>query len=1068
MQIGKLPLGVIMAMAAVSPVWGADFYLDGLYYNKLSDSTVEVTYPTGAVEESGQYSDPNAYGSTYEGNIVIPETVENDKVTYTVVRIGDNAFRGAFVAGKAKDLLSVSIPETVTEIGYKAFIYRRTLKSVNIPSHLEKLGDYAFMLNQALASDLVLPGTLKNTGFQTFHSCGKIEQIKLEEGIEEIGRECFTYCSWLEYSDRANGVKFTTVPSTVKKIGTGAFTGCNYIRNFVVPDNVEWDENPKWQGFDGCQRLETVSLGTGIKSIGNYCFRGTLVKEFTVRTTVTYFDQQAFMECPNMEKIVIEPSETTLRGFSNRVWENSKKKLKTLHLGREVSPFMFSNQDELTDVTVLGDKVLETPTFPDAVYENAVLTVPAGMKAEFAAHEQWGKFKKITDGTEAWLEDVTFNCVADDGIIYVHPRRIAGLMPQFTPVDAATWNNVQYALTDAGTAKDDMIASLYTVNYWKPERVKFPELQGYRTGECKLTVTVTPPAGVTADPFVKEFTVKVVDPDRTERENGYVDGTIILNEEWFGHTNGSLNYLTEDDEVIYQAYERENPGMAFGATSQYGTIWGDKLIVASKQHADGGDPLIGGGRLVIADAKTLKRLGSLDYLKWGDEEKGGDGRAVTGATPNKIYVGTSAGIYVVSIADPTAPEVVGKIAAGSSDESDLYNGQVGDMVTTADHAYAIQQNTGVIIIDVNTDEVVKIIQDTNVQGITQSLDGRVWYATIDGDGCSNFKAIDPETLEPGETVVIPATFGRVTCGWGAWRSTQFFGSQADNELWFVTGGSSIAGGSNGGYFRYRIGDDPADLEPLFNLNDVQGETEFGETVNQMTYGTSRFDARNNRLIVLTTYKGAASGQYRENWIHYVDGTTGEITNTFHLEPYYWFQSLPIFPDKHDAELRGDKEAVEVTTDKEVDLRDYVTDADNLDANIRFAAAPEAAAEAGDAIAEFALNGSRLTVKPVKEGQTNFLFTAESNGRPVTLSLPVTVKNVTGIDDVIAAHGIVTVRGNRLYVNGYNGCDFNLYNPAGVCVASFTADSDDYVAEFSLAAGVYVLRGDNLSMKIALN
>lgn len=672
-------------------------------------------------------------------------------------------------------------------------------------------------------------------------------------------------------------------------------------------------------------------------------------------------------------------------------------------------------------------------------------------------------------GAEQWLEDVTFNCVAEDGVIYVHPRRIAGLLPQFTPADAATWNNVKYELAGAGTTKEDKIASLYTVNYWMPQRVKFPELQGYRTGECKLTVTVTPPSGVTGEPYVKEFTVKIVDPDRTERQGGYVDGTIILNEEWFTHTNGSLNYLTEDDEVIYQAYERENPGLSFGATSQYGIIWGNKLIVASKQHADGGDPLPGGGRLVVTEAKTLKRLGSIDELKWGVEAKGGDGRAVTGATPDKIYVGTNAGIYVVSIADPTAPEVVGKIGLTGSDESDLYNGQVGDMVTTANHAYAIQQKTGVIIIDVNTDEVVKVIGDANVQGITQSLDGRVWYATIDADGCSNFKAIDPLSLEEltDDTVVIPATFGTVTCSWGAWRSTQFFGSLADNELWFVTGGSGIGGGSNGGYFRYRIGDDPANLEPLFNLNSVQGETEFGEIVNQMSYGTARFDARNNRLIVLAGRKGAASGGYRDHWIHYVDGTTGEVAKTFKLEPYYWFQSLPIFPDKYDAELREGFEGVTVEGNRDIDLHDYVTDPDNIDANIRFAVAPEVLAGENDAVAEFALNGSKLTIKPIKDGQTNFLFAAESNGRPVTLSLPVTVKTVTEIDAVNPATGKVTVCGNRLYMDGYCGHDFKLYNPAGVCVASFAVDSDSYIAEFSLAAGVYVLRGENLSMKIAL-
>ena len=39
------------------------------------------------------------------------------------------------------------------------------------------------------------------------------------------------------------------------------------------------------------------------------------------------------------------------------------------------------------------------------------------------------------------------------------------------------------------------------------------------------------------------------------------------------------------------------------ATSQYAAIWADKLIAISKQAVDAGDPLPGGGRVVVADAK---------------------------------------------------------------------------------------------------------------------------------------------------------------------------------------------------------------------------------------------------------------------------------------------------------------------------------------------------------------------------------------------------------------------------------------------------------------------------------
>ena len=142
----------------------------------------------------------------------------------------------------------------------------------------------------------------------------------------------------------------------------------------------------------------------------------------------------------------------------------------------------------------------------------------------------------------------------------------------------------------------------------------------------------------------------------------------MLNEEWYGHTNGGLNYYTPDFEIVYQAYERENPGMSFGCTSQYGLIYGDKLIVSSKQAVDGGDPLPGGGRLVVADARTLKRLGSIDELMWGDETRSGDGRALCGAGPGRVYMGTHSGIYIVDIESMTILGKVGKIGRASCRE----------------------------------------------------------------------------------------------------------------------------------------------------------------------------------------------------------------------------------------------------------------------------------------------------------------------------------------------------------------------------------------------------------------
>lgn len=653
----------------------------------------------------------------------------------------------------------------------------------------------------------------------------------------------------------------------------------------------------------------------------------------------------------------------------------------------------------------------------------------------------------------------------DGDVIVLNPKEMIGIICDVEPADADI-ADFDVTISGNGDSKDNYIATMYKVNYWDENntRIQFYELSGHRAGECTLTLKAKD-----AEQYTRTYTVRVEEPDRTPLENGYTDGTIMLNEEWFGHTNGGLNYITPDYDIIYQAYERENPGMSFGCTSQYGTIWAGKLLVASKQAIDGGDPLPGGGRLVVADATTLKRIGSIDNLVFDGETRSGDGRAIAGATPSKVYIGTTQGIYIIDIDEV---KVIGKIKGESESESDadLYNGQIGDMVHAGDYVFAIKQSDGIYIIDTRTDLIVKHVSDAGVQGVTQSADGNVWVATV-VDGASRFVCYDPESLDElsDMSVTMPATLGTVTCSWGAWRSTQFFGCQSENCLWFVTGGSGIAGGSNGGYYRWYIGTDAADAELVFDLNGANLEGS-NSCVKQKTYGTSRYDDRTGELIVMTC-DDSASGHYRYNWYHYIDPATHRIVRTLTPRPYYWFQSLPIFPDKYDAALADDfgevKLAMSRPEGKTIDLREFVSDADNHDANIRFSL-PAANALADEAetpgSAAATLDGSKLTLVPTATGKTNVLVEAQSNGRVATLSIPVNVRLTSGIDDAAEDAANIRIADNRAYIYGYAGTDFAVYNAAGVLLTRFTADTDAYVAQFGFEPGVYVLSAKGVSVK----
>ncbi len=716
----------------------------------------------------------------------------------------------------------------------------------------------------------------------------------------------------------------------------------------------------------------------------------------------------------------------------------------------------FSSTD--TKIATASATAIKTTKTPGSATITAASTWNPEIKAEF----------EIVSALRHPVTDFAIKGV-DGDVIILNPKQMIGVIADPVPADADI-PDFNVTLTDNGTDRTDYIATMYKVNYWDENntRLQFYELSGHRSGECTLTLTSTDGSNVS-----KTYTVRVEEQDRTPIENGYVDGTLIINEEWFGHTNGGMNYITPEGEMMYQVYERENPGMSFGCTSQYAAIWADKLIAISKQAADGGDPLPGGGRVVVADAKSLKRIGSIDDLIFGDETKSADGRAVVGATPDKVYVGTSNGIYIVDLDEV---KVIGKITAfdeSGSSGADLYSGQIGDMIHAGKYVFGIKQNTGGFAIDTETDRVVKNYPYQTVQGVTQTADGHVWLAAV-SNGRGRFICIDPETLDEVEdmSVTLPEGMSYPTCSWGAWRNTPFVGCHSRNTIWFSAGGGIAGGSSTDKYYGWDVGTDPAALVPVFDMG-AENLVGSNPRVKQKTYGSLRYDDRSGELIVMTT-EDSSSGHYRYNWTHFINPETGEIVRTIALRPYYWFQAFAVFPDKHSAVINLENINLDVNDGETViDLTEYVSDADNIDSNIKLSLVGQPSfsysATAETPHAAVTLSGKTLTVSPLSAGTHYFTLAAESNGRTVSKSVTVNIGDIsTGLSEVASLNRSVTCDGERIFVRGFSGENLSVYDVAGRMIHSFVVDSDSYLFDFGQHHGIYVIRTEsNFSTKVII-
>lgn len=173
----------------------------------------------------------------YEGNaseVVVPEGV---------VSIEDYVF-------KNKDFIkSITLPDSVTEIGMEAFWECYNLEKVEIEGAIEYIDTNAFSMCEKLA-DIDL-SNVKQIGYNSFHGCKSLKVIELNalecidtsafsaSGIEKatlhfvgkdnsIGEEAFKECE---------NLKEVIIKGEVSEIGDRAFFGCKMLENIQIEDN---------------------------------------------------------------------------------------------------------------------------------------------------------------------------------------------------------------------------------------------------------------------------------------------------------------------------------------------------------------------------------------------------------------------------------------------------------------------------------------------------------------------------------------------------------------------------------------------------------------------------------------------------------------------------------------------------------------------------------------------------------------------------------------------------------------------------------------------------------------
>lgn len=244
-------------------------------YSETESSVFYIPYKLKIVEITGGTLGYGAFS-----NCVSIETV---KLGGGITEVPDYAFKGAIA------LTTVTLPETVTTIGEKAF-YNTAVENINL-GKIKSFGKMSFAntkLNSLTLTDAEIIGE------KAFSGNAKLAVVALGENLTAIGDYAFSYLSLLKTVDlpngltsvgkgvfyqntrltsvNANGIAFVSEDGVLyskDKTELIVYPAMKTGTEFSIPDSVtKVYEN----AFNGNKFLKTLSVGTNITEIGYSAF----------------------------------------------------------------------------------------------------------------------------------------------------------------------------------------------------------------------------------------------------------------------------------------------------------------------------------------------------------------------------------------------------------------------------------------------------------------------------------------------------------------------------------------------------------------------------------------------------------------------------------------------------------------------------------------------------------------------------------------------------------------------------------------------------------------------------
>ena len=285
-RVLKSGLSVLLAITIIfsSMVVGlSEFDLSGLLGVKVSAaSTSDLLF---GLDYDQTYYRVEGCDNSASGSLVIPSTYRGLPVK--------SIFPEAFM--ECTKLTSITIPDSVTDIGYWAFVDCSSLTTINIPEGVTSIYDSTFYNCKSLTS-ITIPDSVTSIGTSAFSNCTSLSSITIPDGVTNIGDYAFMDCTSLSS---------ITIPDSVTSIGSEAFYNTSYYN-----DAKNWDNDVLYIGNHLIKAKETLNgayeIKKGTLSVAPSAFEDcTSLSSITIPDSVTSIGSEAFLRSSSLSYISV-------------------------------------------------------------------------------------------------------------------------------------------------------------------------------------------------------------------------------------------------------------------------------------------------------------------------------------------------------------------------------------------------------------------------------------------------------------------------------------------------------------------------------------------------------------------------------------------------------------------------------------------------------------------------------------------------------------------------------------------------------------------------------------------